>query len=87
VLGDICSPYEYIVALAFVFYEHDPEAVAGGGFVGGPAVAAGGAPEVGVAAEPATEAAMAPWAPFMDGDHGPDLGALYITGTISATPD
>ena len=38
---------EYIVASAFLFSKHDPEAVAGGGFVGEPAVE----PEVAPAAE------------------------------------
>ena len=32
VQGDICSPYGYIIALAFLFYKHDPEVVTGGGF-------------------------------------------------------
>jgi hypothetical protein len=60
-----------------MFYKHGPEVVTSGGFVGRPAVAAGGAPEAGVAAEPATEAAVAPWAPSMDGKHGPGLGAWF----------
>jgi len=31
VQGDICSPYGYILALSFLFFMHDPEAVAGTG--------------------------------------------------------
>jgi arginine deiminase len=31
VQGDICSPYMYILALAFLFFAHDPEAAAGTG--------------------------------------------------------
>jgi hypothetical protein len=52
VQGEICSLYGYIVALAFMFSKHDPEAVAGGDFVGGPAVE----PEVALAAEAAPTA-------------------------------
>ena len=31
VVQDFCSPYEYILALSFLFFMHDPEAVAGTG--------------------------------------------------------
>ena len=31
VQGEICSPYTYILALAFLFFAHDPEAAAGTG--------------------------------------------------------